>query len=212
MPAKRAAQRRSARVNGSGTGSGVIALANGVATASAIGNGDEWAGASAEHGEAALGVKRRRVWDGDESVRAFSLFFFLLSPISVPLFLELCFGSSGGLGDSPLCIGIDLNFACLPTPSLLFCNPKPKMTLKLTRDSLAANSPSHRHSPTRPCTTANSSSCTPAKRHTHTHTAASNRARRTRTAHRRLRGPTRGATTTTRGSTTTAARRTLVRA
>lgn len=91
------------------------------------------------------------------------------------------------------------------------------MTLKLTRDPSVANSPSHRHSPTRPCTTANNSSCsscTPAKRrtHTHTHTAASNRARRTRTAHRRLRGPTRGATTTTRGSTITAARRTLVQA
>lgn len=80
MPAKRAAQRRSARVNGSGTGSGVIALANGVVNASAIGNGEEWAGASAEHGEAALGVKRRRVWDGDESVRAFSLSFFFFSP------------------------------------------------------------------------------------------------------------------------------------
>lgn len=91
MPAKRAAQRRSARVNGSGTGSGVIALANGVANAnaSAIGNGDEWAGASAEHGEAVLGVKRRRVWDGDESVRAFSL-SFRLSLHSVPLFLEFC--------------------------------------------------------------------------------------------------------------------------
>lgn len=104
MPAKRAAaQRRSARVNGSGTGSGVIALANGVATASAIGNGDEWAGASAEHGEAALGVKRRRVWDGDESVRDFSLSFFSSFPHSVPLFLEFCCAALHGFGGMARC-------------------------------------------------------------------------------------------------------------
>lgn len=90
MPAKRAAaQRRSARVNGSGTGSGVIALANGVVNASAIGTGDEWAGASAEHAEAALGVKRRRVWDGDESVRDLS---FSSSPPTL-FFLEFCCGA-----------------------------------------------------------------------------------------------------------------------
>lgn len=122
MPAKRAAQRRSARVNGSGTGSGVIALANGVATASAIGNGDEWAAASVEHGEAALGVKRRRVWDGDESVRAFSLFFFFFPPIPFLSFLSFAVLRFMGLGYGPLCI--DLNFACRPTPSLLSCNPK----------------------------------------------------------------------------------------
>lgn len=101
MPAKRAAQRRSARVNGSGTGSGVIALANGVANASAIGNGDEWAGASAEHGEAALGVKRRRVWDGDESVRAFSLFFFVSPPIPFLSFLSSAVLRFMGLGGWP---------------------------------------------------------------------------------------------------------------
>lgn len=151
---------------------------------------------------------------GRECACFFSL-FFVSPPVPFLSFLSSAVLRFMGLGDGPL--RIDLNFACRPTPSLRFCNPKPKMTLKLTRDSLAANSRSHRHSPTRPCTTANNSSCsscTPAKRrtHTHTHTAASNRARRTRTAHRRLRGPTRGATTTTRGSTTTAARRTLVRA
>lgn len=112
VPAKRATQRRSARVNGSGTGSGVIAIgggANGVANANAIGNGDEWvgagAGAGAEHGEAALGVKRRRVWDGDESVRAFFSFFFFFSPFSPPFlsfFLEFCCGALGlGVGDGP---------------------------------------------------------------------------------------------------------------
>lgn len=102
MPAKRAAQRRSARVNGSGTGSGVIALANGVANASAIGNGEEWAGASAEHGEAALGVKRRRVWDGDESVRDFSL-SFRLSPHYLPLFLEFCCAALHGFAGMARC-------------------------------------------------------------------------------------------------------------
>lgn len=144
----------------------------------------------------------------------FFVFLFLISPI--PFLSFLCFAvvRLGWVwGMAPLRIGIDLNFTCRPTPSLFSCNPKPKMTLRLTRDPFVANSPSHRHSPTRPCTTANSScSSTPAKRRTHTHTAASNRARRTRTAHRRLQGLTRGATTTTRGSTTTAARRTRVRA